>query len=263
MSAPLLFERDGAIAHLRFNRPAALNAIDRAMAQSLLDACRELADCGTDRLRLVVLSGEGKAFMAGGDLASFHADLAAAPQTAAAIIEPLHQALAILAALPQPVLGSLHGAVAGAGVSLALACDLCIAADDTVFNLAYTRIGASPDGSASWSLPRVVGLRKAMELLLLSEAVDATEAQRLGLVNRVAPRARLEQETAALAARLAGGPTFAYGQAKHLLRASLGNGLLAQMQAEQQAFCACAGSADFAEGLQAFFGKRRAVFSGA
>lgn len=260
MSAPLLFERDGAVARIRFNRPAALNAIDHAMAEHLLQACRELA--GAADVRVVVLGGEGKAFMAGGDLARFHADLAAAPRTAAAIIEPLHQALAILAALPQPVLGSLHGAVAGAGVSLALACDLCIAADDTVFNLAYTRIGASPDGSASWSLPRVVGLRKAMELLLLSDTVDAEQALRLHLVNRVAPRAELEAQTLALAARLAAGPTHAYGHVKRLLRTSLGNTLEAQMAAEQQAFCACAASADFAEGLQAFFGKRPALFTG-
>jgi 2-(1,2-epoxy-1,2-dihydrophenyl)acetyl-CoA isomerase len=258
MNTPLLFERDGALARIRFHRPAALNAIDRDMAQSLLAASRELV--GADWLRAVVISGEGKAFMAGGDLARFKADLAAAPRTAAEIIEPLHEALAILAALPQPVLGSLHGAVAGAGVSLALACDLCIASDDTLFNLAYTRIGASPDGSASWSLPRIVGLRKALELVLLSDTVEAAEALRLGMVNRVVPRADLDRETAALAARLAAGPTFAYGQAKQLLRASLGRGLAEQLQAEQQAFCACAGSADFAEGLDAFFNKRPPAF---
>jgi 2-(1,2-epoxy-1,2-dihydrophenyl)acetyl-CoA isomerase len=260
MNSPLLFERDGAVARIRFNRPAALNAIDRDMAQSLLEVSRSLL--GADWLRAVVISGEGKAFMAGGDLVRFQADLEAAPRTAAEIIEPLHKALSILAALPQPVLGSLHGAVAGAGVSLALACDICIAADDTMFNLAYSRIGASPDGSASWSLPRIVGLRKALELVLLSDTVDAAEALRLGMVNRVVPRAALEKETAALATRLASGPTFAYGQSKQLLRGSLGRGLGQQLEAEQRAFCACAGSADFAEGLDAFFNKRAAAFQG-
>lgn len=260
MNAPLLFERDGALARIRFNRPSALNAIDRAMARSLLAVCRDLA--APSDLRAIIISGEGKAFMAGGDLLRFQEDLAGAPRMAAEIIDPLHQALAILAALPQPVLGSVHGAVAGAGVSLALACDLCIAADDTVFNLAYTRIGASPDGSASWTLPRVVGLRKAMELLLLSESVDAAEAQRLGMVNRVVPRSQLDEATLALGTRLAAGPTFAYGNVKRLLRASLERNLEQQMEAEQQAFCNCAGSADFAEGLAAFFGKRKPEFSG-
>jgi len=256
----VLFERQGAVARIRFNRPAALNAIDQSTAESLLAICRTLA---TDTaIRVIVLSGEGKAFMAGGDLARFYADKAAAVQTAHAIITPLHEALAIMTALPQLVLASVHGAVAGAGVSLALACDLCIAADDAQFNLAYSRIGASPDGSGTWSLPRVVGLRKALELALLAETIDANEASRLGIVNRVVPAMALAEATQALAERLANGPGIAYGHIKRLLRASSGNTLQQQMDAERDAFCACAGTADFAEGMDAFFEKRRPAFQG-
>ena len=259
--SPVLLTHAGGVATIRFNRPAALNAINQELAEGLLAAVRALQEHPSTRA--VVLCGEGKAFMAGGDLARFQADLAAAPHTARAIIEPLHAALALLAALPAPVLASVHGAVAGAGVSVALACDLCIAADDTQFNLAYARIGASPDGSSSWSLPRVVGLRKAMELALLCESVDAAEALRLGMVNKVVPRASLADLTEAMARRLAGGATIALGHTKRLLRASSGNTLTQQMALELAAFCDCAATGDFKEGLDAFFGKRKAGFSGA
>jgi 2-(1,2-epoxy-1,2-dihydrophenyl)acetyl-CoA isomerase len=261
LTAPILIERSGAIARLRFNRPAALNTIGRAMAEAFLDACHGLRD--DPAMRVVLLSAEGKAFMAGGDVVEIGAVAGDEPQRARAIIEPLHKGLAILASLPQPVIASVHGAVAGAGVSIALACDLCIAADDTRFNLAYARIGASPDASASWSLPRVVGLRKAMELMLLCENVDAAEALRLGMVNRVVARAELEHESMALAQRLAAGPTVALGHTKRLLRTSFENNYVRQLDAEQEAFCASAASADFGEGLAAFFAKRRAAFSGA
>ena len=258
--SPVLFEREGAIATIRFNRPASLNAIDQVMAESLLAICRTLVSA-TD-IRVVVLCGAGNAFMAGGDLACFHADKAAAAQTAEKLITPLHEALMILTTLPQLVIASVHGAVAGAGVSVALACDLCIAAADTRFNLAYARIGASPDASATWSLPRIIGLRKTLELTLLAEAIDAPEAARLGLVNRVVPTASLVDDTAALVRRLASGPSFAYGQIKRLVRSSYCNSMQEQMDAEREAFCACAGTADFAEGLDAFFEKRRPGFQG-
>lgn len=260
-NSPILLERSGAIAHLRFNRPAALNTINRAMAEAFLEACRALRD--DPALRVVLLSAEGKAFMAGGDVVEIGAAPGEAPQRARAIIAPLHAGLAILGGLAQPVIASVHGAVAGAGVSIALACDLCIGADDTCFNLAYARIGASPDGSASWSLPRVVGLRKAMELMLLCENVEAAEALRLGMLNRVVARAELERESMALAQRLAEGPTLALGHTKRLLRTSFERDYASQLEAEQAAFCASAASADFSEGLAAFFARRRAVFSGA
>jgi 2-(1,2-epoxy-1,2-dihydrophenyl)acetyl-CoA isomerase len=259
-AAPVLCQVDGGIARIRFNRPQVLNAMDVDMAVAFRDICRRLAD-GSEA-RAIVISGEGAAFMAGGDIGRFHADPAGAPQMAKAIIEPLHQGLAILAELSLPVVVACHGAVAGAGVSLALAGEFAIAADNARFSFAYARIGTSPDASLSWSLPRVVGLRRAMELILLGESIDANEALRLGLVNRVVPVARLEEEVLAFARRLATGPTFAYGRIKRLLRASLDNDLTAQMDAEQAAFCGCAGSADFAEGIAAFFEKRQAAFQG-
>lgn len=258
--ATLLFDVEGPIARIRFNRPRALNALDRTMAEGLLRICKTIRTAPD--IRVVVFSGEGRAFMAGGDLDYFHADLSAAAQAAPTVIDPLHEALSILTSLPQLVIASLHGAVAGAGVSLGLACDLSIAAEGTRFNLAYARIGASPDGSASWSLPRMVGLHKALELSLLAETFEAMEALRLGIVSRVVPAQALVAETEALAQRLAAGPSFAYAKTKQLMRTSLERTMKEQMMAERDAFIACAKTADFAEGVGAFFDKRQPRFQG-
>jgi 2-(1,2-epoxy-1,2-dihydrophenyl)acetyl-CoA isomerase len=257
----VLTEHADGVLRIRLNRPAVLNALDEAMALALRDAVRAAA--GNPAIRVVVLSGEGRAFMAGGDIAVFHQAGADAPKAVLRLIEPLHETVRLLAALPQPVIASLQGPVAGAGMSLALAADLAIAADDVRLNLAYARLGTSPDGSASWSLPRLVGLRKAMEIALLADAMDAPEALRLGLVNRVVPLADLAGETDALARRLAAGPGFAYGRIKGLLRGAHEATLAGQLDAEAAAFAACAGTRDFAEGVAAFLAKRPARFEGA
>lgn len=255
----LAFTLAGPIAHLRFDRPAVLNAIDVRMAEAFHDACRAVA--ANASVRLVVLSGSGRAFMAGGDLGAFAAAEDKA-QTARAIIDPLHAGLEFLANGDAPVLARLHGAVAGAGVSLALAADLAVAADDTRFTLSYARIAASCDGSSSWSLPRVVGLRRAMEIALLAETLDAATALAFGMVNRVVPAAQLDATVDALAQKLAAGPTRAYGRIRRLLRTSLERDLPAQMRQEREAFCASAQTADFAEGVAAFFAKRAPAFTG-
>src|SRR5690606_31779818 len=190
---------------------------------------RVAADQG---VRVLVLKGNGRAFMAGGDVAMLAAD----PVTnAQRIIEPLHEGLIRMAELPIPVLVSLHGAVAGAVMSIALAADLALASDDASFQMAYTKIGASPDASGTWHLPRLVGLRKALELTFLSERLDAHEALALGLVNWVVPAEQREARTNELAARLAEGPVHAYGRSKALLRASGQRTLPEQLEAERQA----------------------------
>ena len=199
MSEPLLVEREGGIAWLRFNRPERLNAIDAAMAVAFRDAVRTLP--GDATLRCVVLAGEGRAFMAGGDITAF-----GNPDAIASIMDPMHEALALLADLPVPVLASVQGAAAGGGMSIALAADLCIAADNAKFNLAYLRLGTSPDCGGSWNLARLVGLRRALGIALLEEVLDAPAALALGLVNKVVPAAELAEATAAMARKLAAGP---------------------------------------------------------
>lgn len=257
---PVLLKVDGPIARIVFNRPKVLNALSREAADAFFAACKSVAADASNRV--VIIAGEGRAFMAGGDISAFQGPAEEVRKHVPEIMEPLHDGLEILAGLPQPVIASLHGAVAGAGMSIALATDLAIAADNAIFTLAYSKLGTSPDGSSSWSLPRLVGLRKAMEIALLSDVYDAPEALRLGIVNRVVPAADLASETDKLARRLADGPTFALGQAKALLRNSLDNSLHDQMAAEAAAFGACIGTKDFAEGVNAFLAKRPATFIG-
>ncbi|WPC67977.1 enoyl-CoA hydratase-related protein [Rhodoferax ferrireducens] len=256
-SAAVLCWRDGAVAHLRFNRPQALNAIDTRMANEFHAACQAIADDA--HVRVVWVSAEGRAFMAGGDLSAMRSD----PLPAArALIAGMHGGLRLLAGLQAPVVASVQGAVAGGGFGLMLGCDLVIAAEGTRFGIAYPLIGASCDCSTSWGLPRLVGLRKALELALLSENIDAAEALRLGLVNRVVPTADLALETGRLVRRLADGPTLAYGHLKRLMRTSFQNGLDTHLDAEAEDFLACAQTDDFAEGVGAFLDKRAAVFTG-
>jgi 2-(1,2-epoxy-1,2-dihydrophenyl)acetyl-CoA isomerase len=249
--------RDQGIAWLTLNRPERRNAINQPMAHAFLERCKQLA--ADSSIRAVVLSGNGPSFGVGGDLAEMRAD---PPRVASELIACMHEGVQLLTAMDAPVIASVHGAVAGGSLSLALACDLAIAADNATFNLAYVNLGTSCDLSGSWHLPRLVGLRNAMAIALLGENFGAQEAQRLGLVNQVVPQVALQDATNALAQRLAQGPTLAIGRTKRLLRASFDHTLAQQLELEGQNFRACAASGDFAEGLAAFFGKREPEFKG-
>jgi 2-(1,2-epoxy-1,2-dihydrophenyl)acetyl-CoA isomerase len=190
------------------------------------------------------------------DLLTAHAFLAACTDLAS------DEAVLLLVHMNAPVIASVHGVVAGGSLSLAMACDLTIAAEGTRFNLAYANVGANCDVGGSWHLPRLVGLRNAMQIALLSDTFDATEALRLGLVNHVVPLDTLQDETLALASRLAVGPTLAYGRMKRLLRQSFETDLSSQLDAERENFKASTQTQDFKEALEAFFAKRRTVFTG-
>ena len=255
--SPLQVEREGAIVTLRFNRPEALNALDVPLAQAIRSAVRDIA--ADDSVRAVVLRGNGRGFMAGGDLATLRADPVG---VAAALLEPLNEAVALLNRINAPVIAQVHGVAAGAGLSLMLQTDFVLAAEGTRFNLAYIHLGASCDVGASWALPRLVGLRKALEIALLSEPIDAAEALRLGLVNRVVPAAELDDTVAALARRFAQGPTVALGHMRRLMRDSFDRDLPAQLAAEATAFTDCARTADLPAGIEAFFSKLPATFQG-
>lgn len=255
--SPLQIGREGAVATLRFNRPAALNAIDVPMARSFLSAVKDLA---ADRgVRAVLMSGAGKGFMAGGDLAVLQADPL---QGAADLIGPLHEALTVLDAMDAPLVAQVHGVAAGAGLSLMLQADFVLAAEGTRFNLAYVNIGTSCDVGASWALPRLVGMRRALEIAMLGDAFDAAAAERMGLINRVLPAAELEAAAMALAQRLAAGPTVALGHLRRLMRGAFDRDLAAQLDAESAAFRDCAATEDFRLGVDAFFARKPAVFTG-
>ncbi|MCK8785348.1 enoyl-CoA hydratase-related protein [Roseomonas sp. NAR14] len=256
--SPLLVSHEDGVAHLRFNRPASLNALDQPTAEAFREAVAGLD--GT--VRAVLLTGAGRAFMAGGDIAVFHRAGPDAPAMIAPVIASMHEALLALAALPAPVIAAVQGAAAGGGFSVAMAADLVIAAEDARFSVAYLRLGTSPDCGGSWMLPRLVGLRRALGMALLDEVVDAATALQLGLVNRVVPVDALQDEALAIARRLAAGPREAIAGTKALLRAATGRDLAAQLDAERDGFLRCAATADFAEGVAAFMGKRPARFGG-
>jgi len=253
MSSALYVEVSEHIARIQFNRPGVLNALNEDMAVQLAAACRDLA--ADPDARVVVLSGNGKAFMAGGDLQSLRTDPAAAVN---ALIPPVHEAVRLLAAMPKPVLASVHGAAAGAGMSLMLAADLAIAAAKTRFTFAYSDIGTSCDGGMSWSLPRVVGLRKAMEIALAGDTFDAIEALRLNVVNRVVDQEQLAEATLELARRLARREPHALAHLKRLLRGSSERDLAAQLEEEHGAFLDCAVRPEFTQAIDAFYARRAA-----
>jgi 2-(1,2-epoxy-1,2-dihydrophenyl)acetyl-CoA isomerase len=250
---PLLVEREGAVATICFNRPEALNALNVAMAEAFAGACRDLA--ADDSVRVVVLRGNGKAFMAGGDLQALRAHPA---DTVNALIPPVHEAVRLVAAMPKPVLASVHGAAAGAGMSVVLGVDLAIAASGTRFNFAYSDIGTSCDGGMSWALPRLVGLRKAMEIAMLSETLDADQALSLGLLNKVVAPDSLAEATMAVAQRLASRETSSMVHLKQLLRASMNQTLGDQLDAEHAAFLDCAQRPGFTAAIDNFFSQRSA-----
>lgn len=262
MNDTVLLDRDGPVATLTLNRPDALNVLDFAMIDALVAHTAALA--ADDSLRVVVLRGAGRHFMAGGDIRLFAAELGRSPAERRSMfqrmVERLHAAVESLHRMPHPVVGRVHGAVAGFGLSLLNACDLVVAADDTYFASAYRQIGLSPDGGGSWSLPRVVGTRKAMEILLLGERFGAADALALGIVNRIVPAAELDAATGGIVRSLAVGPVVALRRTKRLVREAMGRTLSEQLQAEALSFGECAGTADFAEGITAFLAKRTPQF---
>jgi len=263
MEDPVLLRLADGVATITLNRPKVLNALDGAMVDGLAAALERIE--ASAELRVVVLEGAGAGFMAGGDIRAFQAVMNLSPTEKHVFFERFihrfHPVIVMLRRLPLPVIARVHGAVAGAGMSLMMACDLAIAAADAVFTLAYCHLGTSPDGGSTYFLPRHVGSKKAMEIALLGDRFDAATALHLGLVNSVVPAAALDQRVATLAARLASGPREAYAATKRLLNRSGGDALVTQLQAEAEHFAACAATADFAEGVAAFIGKRPAAFA--
>jgi 2-(1,2-epoxy-1,2-dihydrophenyl)acetyl-CoA isomerase len=244
------------IARITLNRPDAGNALNLELARALREAAEGLQ--GSD-VGAVILSGAGRSFCVGGDLHYMH-EAGEVGDAVLRLATQLHSGMEALAALDAPVICAVRGAAAGGGMSLAVACDIVLAAESARFTMAYTAIGFSPDGGSSWTLPRLVGRRRAAELMLLNERLDAAAARDLGLVTRVVPDAALDDEAAALARRLADGPTHAHGAVKRLLRESATRGFPEQMAAEARTIAALAAAPDGREGVAAFLEKRVPAF---
>lgn len=258
--ATLTVERAGAIATLTLNRPEARNALDLAMRRELAAALDEVeADSG---VRVLVLTGAGGHFCAGGDVKSMRERRYTAADGRARV-EALNRLVLRLVDFPRPTIASVDGFAVGAGCNLALACDLVVASDRARFGQVFARIGLVPDGGGTWLLPRLVGLARAKELIFTAEVIDAAEAARIGLVNRVVPPAALAEETTRLAERLAAGPPLALRLAKRLVNRAVASDLAPALEAEAAAQAIAVTTEDHQEGLQAFFEKRAPRFRGA
>jgi 2-(1,2-epoxy-1,2-dihydrophenyl)acetyl-CoA isomerase len=253
-------EKDAAIATITLDRPDAFNALSLAMGRELLSAVLEVDE--DPAVRCVVVTGAGKAFCGGGDVKDFADNL---PRIGALIKELttyVHGAVSRLVRTPKPVLTAVNGVAAGGGLSLAIAGDLVLATESARFTMAYSRIAATPDGSSSYWLPRLVGLRRAIELFYTNRVLTAREAMEWGLVTRVVPDDELAGATRKLAAELAQGPTLALGRGKLLFHGSTTESLETQMELESQWIAASGHTEDFAEGVRAFAAKRPPTFKG-
>jgi len=257
---PLLFAVENSIARLTLNRPDTGNAIDLDLAWALVEAAIR---CDADAaIRCVVLTGAGRLFCAGGDIGLFASAGERAPALLSELAGTLHMAISRFARMSKPLLVLVNGPAAGAGFSLAMMGDVVLASRAAHFTAAYGGIGLTPDGGMSWNLPRLVGLRKAQEMILTNRRVPADEAERIGLVTRAVEAAALEDEGAATALSLSRSATVALGAARALLLTGFAAGLETQLEEEARAISAAGGRAEFREGIAAFLGKRKPNFGG-
>jgi 2-(1,2-epoxy-1,2-dihydrophenyl)acetyl-CoA isomerase len=245
------------VATLMLTRPDAGNAIDRAFVSALLEHAESLRD--REDVRVVVLCGTGRNFCVGGDLQYFSSLDDVEPEILA-LATDFHAGIHALRELDAPLVAGVQGAAAGGGLALACACDIVLAAESARFTMAYTGAGLSPDGGSSWFLPRIVGWRLAAELILTNRVLSAAEAATAGIVTTVVADGALDSEVAATSARLAAGPTRAFGSVKRLLRASATASLQQQLDAEAQEIARNAAAADGREGVAAFLARRRPEF---
>ena len=253
---------DGA-ATIELNRPEALNAWNAQLGADLLAALRQAAD--DDAVRAVVLTGAGRGFSSGADLKDISGgDTSASgrPDVYRTLTERYHPIMHAIREMPKPVIAAVNGPAVGIGCSLALCSDLILAAESAYFLLAFVNIGLVPDGGSSLFLPTRIGMTRATELSMLGERLPAARALEWGLINRVVPDERLLEETAALAARMAAGPTRSYAGTKRQLNNWLYSRMEEQLELEARIQQEMAESEDFLEGAMAFVEKRPARFSG-
>ncbi len=251
---------DGSVATIRLNDPDSMNALSAVMGAELEAAIKTVSE--NVSVRVLVITGTGRAFSAGGDVQAFYDNRDAPHDVMQATLDGLHGSIQRMLDAPFPTIAAINGVVAGAGMGLAMSTDLAIASDEAVFTMAYTGIGVSPDGSSTFFLPRIVGTRRAMELILTNRRLSAHEALDLGLVNSVVGSEGFDEAVASLATKLSIGATQAYVRARSLIRESLASDPVTQMAAEAEAILAAAETNDFYEGVSAFIEKRRPGFIG-
>lgn len=265
MDPHITLKIEGGVASIVMNRPEARNALSDDLRAGLAEFMER---CETDdAIRCVVLRGAGGHFLGGGDVKGFvkqNETMAPAERKATVRrgLHSLHYTIFRMRKMPKPVICAVEGAAAGFGVPLAVAGDLTIAAESAFFTLAYARIGLSPDGSSTYFLPRMIGLKRTFEMMYLADRYTAEEAKEMGLVTRVVPNDEFDNHVSELAAKLADGPTYAYGRGKALLNTSFENSMESQVELETYAITDCMMTDDHIEGITAFVDKRAPIFKG-
>ncbi|MER7501909.1 enoyl-CoA hydratase-related protein [Nonomuraea pusilla] len=249
-----------AVAAITLDRPDAMNSLTVEAKSALLGALREAA--GDTAVRAVLLTGAGRAFCAGQDLREHADNLEAGRGLADTVRAHYNPIVELIATMAKPVVAAVNGVAAGAGASLAFACDLRVASEKARFALAFSGIGLAPDSGASWTLQRLVGPGRAAELMLLGEPLDAARALELGLVTRVVPADDLQKTARELAVRLASGPTLAYAATKRALAYAATHSLPDSLALEAELQDACAATHDHLDATRAFLAKERPVFNG-
>jgi 2-(1,2-epoxy-1,2-dihydrophenyl)acetyl-CoA isomerase len=257
----LKFDVADQIATITLSRPDAANSLNIKMGDELHEVATHCAS--NPAIRAVILTGEGKMFCAGGDVVGFHAQGDRMSEHIRALTTMLHAAIARFYRMDAPLVIAVNGMAAGAGMSIALTGDIVFAAESAKFTMAYSRIGFSPDGSSTYFLPRLVGIRKAKELTLLNPVLSAAEARELGLITEVVADDALMDKARECAERLAQGPTKAHGEIKRLFADSLSNTLETQMEFETRAIAGLAADSEDAKGaVAAFVAKEKYTFKG-
>lgn len=260
-STVLTVEDAGGVRTMTMNRPESFNSLTVELKQALLTEVQRAA--GDQAVRAVVLTGSGRGFCAGQDLREHAALLDAGdPEPLNTVSEHFNPLISALAGLPKPTVAAVNGMAAGAGASLACACDLRVAAGSAQFLMAFTKVGLSVDSGTSWTLPRLVGYGRAMEMLLLAEPVGAEHALAIGLVNQVVADEHVRDVAQQLAQRLAAGPTAAYAKIKEALAAAATADLPEALSVEAGTQAEAGATADHREGVAAFMAKRDPQFGG-
>jgi 2-(1,2-epoxy-1,2-dihydrophenyl)acetyl-CoA isomerase len=257
----LLFEIRDHVACITLNRPEAANAMNLELSRELEEVALECEE--SSQVRAVLLTGAGKMFCGGGDLKAFAAqEPAHLPAYLKRVTFYLHKAIHRFARMRAPVVVAVNGNAGGGGMSLACAGDIVLAGESARFTMAYTRVGLTPDGSSTYYLPRIIGIRRTFELALTNRTLTAKEAEAIGLVTRVVPDEQLVAQAEALGNELAHGPTRAYGGVKRLLYGSLNSTLDEQMELESEWIADAARTRDAQEGIASFIAKRPPKFNG-
>ncbi len=256
----LLLDIRDHVATITLNRPDAYNAVNVQLARELLEATTQVDE--DPQVRCLVITGVGKAFCAGGDVKGFHDNLSQIGTHLKQLTGLLHASVSRIARMPKPVIAAINGVVAGGGMGLMLACDLSYAVESATFTLAYTRIGANPDGSSTFWLPRLLGPRRALELIYTNRVLTAQEAYAWGLLNGVVAPDKFPDEVYGMGRQLAQGPTLAYGRAKQLCYTSVNETLETHMENEAREIADSGKTDDFREGILAFIQKRPPAFQG-